>query len=388
MNFSISNTRSYLINYFISIPLIVVFFLFFSNCSSNGSDKSKTATTEKFSSAKSEITKPTDQKIDPPKPDDSKPISATTTGTDTKNDNPTTLTPTIIPADLDLKTEDQDISALNKKLLINAKVDKQIIQSELRQKLTYYYIFESEKCRREKNCPVLYLLHGAYDDYEAWYIHAKNELLYLSDKYSLIIVTPDGEQFGWYADSKNSMIESYFFNELIPDINAKFINNGLKSIAGLSMGGHGAVTLALRHPDEFVSASSMSGILNITKHPKSWNLDKVFGELNDQNRSNWEAHSAVHLAKKNKEYTEKLPLYITTGKQDKLAFADNKEFSNQMSLIDSQTYLASEGGHDWKYWVEQLPRHLEFHSRILNKFKPNRNEIDSKPAIQSNILSK
>src|SRR5690606_11317066 len=81
-----------------------------------------------------------------------------------------------------------------------------------------------------------------------------------------IIVMPEGGN-GWYSDSatvESDKYESYIVLELIPEIEKKFralSNRENRAVAGLSMGGYGALKFGLKHPDKFVLAGSFSGAL-------------------------------------------------------------------------------------------------------------------------------
>lgn len=216
--------------------------------------------------------------------------------------------------------------------------------------------------------PVLFLLHGAWDDYTAWSKHAKGRLGELVKKYRIIIVTPDGDPFGWYADSpylKENRIETYFMEELIPHVDRHLPSNGKRAVAGLSMGGHGALVLSMRHPHIFLSASSMSGILDITRHRKSWKLDQVFGPY-ESNTVLWREHCARYLAEVRKEYLKTLPLLITVSRGDQWAFEDNRAFHEELDRLKiPHQYRVDPGKHDWDYWLSQLPGHVAFHAGRL-----------------------
>ncbi|MDR3570176.1 MAG: alpha/beta hydrolase family protein [Syntrophobacteraceae bacterium] len=235
-----------------------------------------------------------------------------------------------------------------------------------------YYAFVPGGVGSGKRYPVLYLLHGAFGSYRDWKDHAGKELCELASKYRLIIITPEGENFGWYADSrflKNNHIESYFFKELIPDVERNFPANGLRSIAGLSMGGHGAFVLCLRHPGQFVSVSSMSGILDITRHKRQWRLSKVFGPYGN-NSAVWNRHSVLKLLAEQKEqrYIRSLPMLITVSTGDPYSLDDNRLVHEELdSLKISHCYRESAGTHDWTYWLSELPQHVAFHAEQLKR---------------------
>ena len=95
-----------------------------------------------------------------------------------------------------------------------------------------------------KRYPVLYLLHGAYGSAEDWNPQIGKKLQEIATKKKVIIVAPSCEPFGWYVDSplvKENQIASFLIKELIPHIDTLYPTNKRRAIAGLSMGGHGAL---------------------------------------------------------------------------------------------------------------------------------------------------
>ena len=108
----------------------------------------------------------------------------------------------------------------------------------------------------DRRFPVLYLLHGYTDDYSAWV--TKSNLLLHAPAYEEIIVMPEGGT-GWYMNNqgdKKLEWEDYLIQDLIPYVDSHYRTVATRqgrAIAGLSMGGYGAMTLGLRHPDLFAA---------------------------------------------------------------------------------------------------------------------------------------
>jgi hypothetical protein len=236
-----------------------------------------------------------------------------------------------------------------------------------------YHAFVPQGPKGTEHYPVLYLLHGAFDGYTAWRDHAEKKICDLVSKYRIIIVTPEGRCFGWYADSrfaKNNQIETYFLKELIPHVENNFPANGLRSIAGLSMGGHGAFILCLRNPEVFSSVSSMSGILDITRHKNQWHLAEVFGPYTDENAADWEEHSTLKLIEQRPESIRFVPMLITVSTGDRYSLDDNRLVHGQLEKMKvGHLYRESPGGHDWTYWTSQLPSHVAFHAWVLRSLR-------------------
>lgn len=119
--------------------------------------------------------------------------------------------------------------------------------------------------------PVLYLLHGAHDNAESWTTQQGTAQETLGNL-SLITVMPNGDRFGWYtnwvfAGSASPQNWRTFHNEqLIPWIDLNLRTVGKKegrAIAGLSMGGYGAIRYAEVYPQLFIYTASFSGTLNL-----------------------------------------------------------------------------------------------------------------------------
>ncbi len=265
-----------------------------------------------------------------------------------------------------------NICCVNGELITPApavSVRKLSLFSAARGKKTRYYAVVPQGQRLPDVLPVLYLLHGAWDSYTAWMEHAEHKLRQLVRQYGLIIILPDGDPFGWYADSpfdSANQIETYLLKELVPHVEANLpAKPGLCSIAGLSMGGQGALGLALRNPGQFHSVSSMSGILDITVHVGQWELSRVFGEL-AENRALWERHSVLFLMERMQQ-ARALPMLITVSLDDVLALQDNRRVHQLLNRLGvGHEYRESPGNHDWEYWTAELPLHVGFHARYLN----------------------
>src|SRR5262249_33514831 len=102
--------------------------------------------------------------------------------------------------------------------------------------------------------PLLVLLHGADASAEDFAGQAGDTLQRLSQSLGLVIVCPDGGPTSWYLDSSQERAATFIAVDLLADADAHLPISTRRSIAGISMGGHGALTLALDRGG-FVSAS-------------------------------------------------------------------------------------------------------------------------------------
>lgn len=215
--------------------------------------------------------------------------------------------------------------------------------------------------------PVIYLLHGLTGHYNNW-----TDLTKLKDYASFptaIIVTPEGGD-GWYTDSVSKASEkweSYIVQELIPEVDKRFRTNtgrNQRAIAGLSMGGFGALKFGLKYPDKFVLAGSFSGALGAAKITEKQfpgaigkTIDGIFGPAESDTRKANDIFAIIRSL--TPERTKTIPfIYVDCGTEDFL-FANNREFVSL--LVEKQVpheYRQLPGVHDWKYWDKQVQEFL------------------------------
>ena len=217
----------------------------------------------------------------------------------------------------------------------------------------------------DERFPVLFILHGAYGSFEDWM--SRTNAADLADRFRMILVFPDGSQFGWYVDSpieKDMQYETYMSKELVQLIDRLFptvAKREARGIMGLSMGGHGALLLAAKHPDVFGTASSLSGILKITNHPDKWQIAGRLGAFAD-NRAAWESNCVWDQAPKFKDANVRI--LFDCGKDDTQtgAIGDSRELHERLkSLGIPHIWREMPGTHSWDYWQGHLEEHLNFH---------------------------
>jgi S-formylglutathione hydrolase FrmB len=131
--------------------------------------------------------------------------------------------------------------------------------------LPYNVVLPSDYAEsRVRRYPVLFLLHGYAGHYSDWL--TRTNIADYAAQYRMIIVMPEGND-GWYIDSASAATdkyESYFIKELIPDVQRRYrtIESRYgRGVAGLSMGGYGALKFGLKYPQMFAFAGSFSGAL-------------------------------------------------------------------------------------------------------------------------------
>jgi S-formylglutathione hydrolase FrmB len=227
--------------------------------------------------------------------------------------------------------------------------------------------------------PVLYLLHGFGDDETGWTQFGEvkgiaDKMLKQLEMTPMIVAMPDAG-VSWYINSADGKVkyEDFFIKEFIPHIDATFrtrTEKRYRAISGLSMGGHGTMIMALKHPELFSAAAPLSaGIITreeILNMPKD-NWDNVFAapygknegaaRINDHMNSNW-ALSLVENA--SAEDLKKVKFYIDCGDKD---FLIKGNMALHALLIDKQVtheFRVREGIHNWDYWRTALPEVFKF----------------------------
>ncbi len=218
----------------------------------------------------------------------------------------------------------------------------------------------------DRKIPTVIALHGYGGG--SWQWPSICDLQMLADDYGVMIVCPDGFADSWYMDSPRGGNDyaSFFGNAILPAIERELpVDTSLMFITGLSMGGHGALHLALRYRGKFRAAGSMSGVLDLSKSSLvKTSLSKILGPLSADN-DNWMRYSAIGHVEAFKESA--MPIIISCGAQDYLVGC-NREFARKCaSLGVDAVYTESPGRHEARYWKAQLPEHIRFFRKFINK---------------------
>ena len=216
--------------------------------------------------------------------------------------------------------------------------------------------------------PVVYLLHGLSGHFDNW--TDKTRIARLAESANFIIVTPEGED-GWYTDSATKpadKYESYIIRELIPEIDKRFrtvADREHRIVAGLSMGGFGALKFGLKYPDIFVLAGSFSGAIGAATITEKTvpgaigkTIDAIFGPDGSDVRKGNDPFAIIRSA--TPEQTKRFPfLYLDCGTEDFL-FQNNREFDSL--LIEKKVpheFRELPGAHNWTYWDAQVEEFLQ-----------------------------
>jgi S-formylglutathione hydrolase FrmB len=191
-------------------------------------------------------------------------------------------------------------------LNVAAKIETIKIQSQAMNKEIPAVVISHEHFT-EVGCPVIYLLHGYAGDEKSWSI-IQPKLEFIANRYNLIFVCPYGAD-DWYLNSpfdKSIQYETFLSSELVNYIDAHYPtgnNKTARAITGFSMGGYGAIRIAILYPEIFGAAGSTSGAFDLINLPsipidtsprKDFNISAVLGT----DKKLWHQYSLFNLISK------------------------------------------------------------------------------------------
>ncbi|WP_104381512.1 alpha/beta hydrolase family protein [Sphingobacterium sp. HMA12] len=242
-----------------------------------------------------------------------------------------------------------------------AKVDTLAIRSQRMDKVVKTVVILPKGYSERTRYPVLYLLHGYSGNYSNW---VKNSnVAALADQYGYMIVCPDGGFGSWYwdiANDRNYQYETFVSKELIDYIDGHYAtvqDRRGRAITGLSMGGHGALSLAIKHQELYGAAGSTAGGVDFRPFPLNWEIKDRIGNYADSPQA-WDDRVVINMIPK--LVNNQLRLIIDCGKDDffypvNVALHDKLMYHNI-----NHTFVTSEGGHNWTYWSRSIIYQMAF----------------------------
>ncbi len=218
--------------------------------------------------------------------------------------------------------------------------------------------------KRESVFPTLYLLHGLSDDHTIW--QRRTSIERYAAQYGIAVVMPNAHR-SWYTDMAHGSKYYTFISEELPRICRSFFN-GMSDkreynyIAGLSMGGYGALKIAMANPERFAGVASFSGAIDVADYMERsavgdscmWenvfgSKDKIKGSVND----------VYGTTKKQIERGAVLPsIYLSCGSEDGLLPATQKMHVLLTQYNVEHAYREAPGTHCWDFWDDEIQRSL------------------------------
>jgi S-formylglutathione hydrolase FrmB len=238
----------------------------------------------------------------------------------------------------------------------------------------------------KRRYPVLYLLHGHGDGYDYWASPQRGDVATIARGFPGIVVMPEGAR-GWYANWWNGgrrggpAWERYHLDELVPLVERRLpILAGRRwhAIAGLSMGGEGAIYYASQRPGYFGSAASFSGVLSLQR-PEWPTAFETQGEHYADVFGDQPFYTAGHDPTALAENLRWTRLFVTVGDgtpdptvsqqvlnpvgqlaEDELRQQAQDFVAAARAVGADVTYEPKQGIHDWPYWRAALAAALRW----------------------------
>lgn len=213
-------------------------------------------------------------------------------------------------------------------------------------------IMPQYRMKKELSAPFrcLYLLHGYSDDNSMWVRRTAIERY--ADRYHLAVIMPDGGKSYYTNMCCGERYYDYIALELPEIIDRMFPVSQVREdnfIAGLSMGGYGAMKIGLRRSDRFSAIAAFSSVADIRGYAS--HLPNVFGP---EGRLD-ETDDLFHLA----ETCQNRPrIYLASGDSDHLTPANQRLSDHLAALGYDHSFSIAPGGHTWEFWDDQIQRAL------------------------------
>jgi S-formylglutathione hydrolase FrmB len=223
--------------------------------------------------------------------------------------------------------------------------------------------------KKNSRYPVVYLLHGAMGVSTNW-IRKVPELQAMADEQQLLIVCPDGSVNSWYFDSpvdSTFKYETHVGTEVPTFIDANYrtiADRKARAIAGLSMGGHGALFIAFRHAETFGACGSMSGALDVSLIKRGFDVSKRLGDTiaNLKYYNEWSVLNVIENYPK-----DSLAIIVDCGTSDFIYSMSKAVHDKMMKLKIPHDYIERPGKHDWFYWANAVRYQLVFFKEYFKK---------------------
>ena len=217
----------------------------------------------------------------------------------------------------------------------------------------------------KKEYPTVYLLHGYGDSYGKGkangYLENASVRNYV-DWTGTIAVIPNADG-SWYFDSPvdpHVRYETFVSKELVTYIDKHYPTirrREGRAVTGLSMGGHGALYLAIRHQGTFGAAGSMSGGVDFRPFPEKWNLKNVLGEEKTHKKI-WDEHTVIAQLPLLKAGA--LKIIVDCGTEDFFYKVNMELHEDLVRRGIPHEFTTRPGVHNWHYWQRSLRDHFFF----------------------------
>ena len=219
----------------------------------------------------------------------------------------------------------------------------------------------SKEYYAKRDLPVLWLLHGGMGNATDWPRYTRLEI-YAEEK-GLVVVCPSGDNGCWVNQAEGQNWEDVVTEKLWEFVHNMFPTSDKPEdnyIAGLSMGGYGALRIGLKHPERYSRIGAFSSGIHIPQEYAKGNFrmggQTIFGDPEKVIGSDYDG---FYMAEKRAASGKPLPpVYMSCGTKDRL-YAVNTEYRDHLIKLGySVTWDEGPFGHEWRFWDEQVEKFI------------------------------
>lgn len=250
-----------------------------------------------------------------------------------------------------------------------AKVDTVTIKAAEMPAPIVVTVITPDQASATHRMPTVYLLNGFGGDHKQWTGTCK-QLPELADRYGMVMVMPDGCD-SWYWDAPANpkvKMETFITKRLVPYIDQHYptiAEASQRAITGLSMGGHGALWLGIRHPDIWKNIGSTSGGVNILPFVKNWKMKDALGEYSEKTAEVWKSHTVINLVPTMAPGANNI--IFDCGSEDFFSGVNAELHNAMLKAKIPHDYISRPGKHSHAYWNKSILYHLLYFSLHFGK---------------------
>ena len=244
-----------------------------------------------------------------------------------------------------------------------AKVDTAAVYSGVMKKEIRCIFITPDQTKDIRQFPVVYILHGYSGNAIRTFKQDIPDLTLQAETYKMIFVLADGGYDSWYFDSPvNDKIryESFISRELVDYTDKNYpsiAKREKRAIYGWSMGGQGALFIAIRHKELFGAAGSTCGAVDFRPFANEYGIKKNLGDYSGHEKS-WETHTVAYNVSLLKN--DELKLIIDCGLNDPLLEINRSLHQKLIALKVAHDYIERPGAHNTAYWSKAAAFQLLF----------------------------
>ncbi len=203
----------------------------------------------------------------------------------------------------------------------------------------------------------LFLLHGLTDDHSVWMRRTSIERY--ASEYGICVVMPCAHR-SFYTDMKYGGKYYTYIAKEIPRVIREYLPVSGKPednyIAGLSMGGYGALKIGLKEHGAFCAVAGMSSVADIRRKDFAQAQIPIWGE----NLDIPDEDDLFYLVEHSAKYSDRPRIYMSVGTED-FMYKDNVRLKENIEKLDYDfTYIEKPGTHCWEFWDDQIQAVLKW----------------------------